>query len=234
MKTEAASKTAYETFENYIRFIKRFPEVQFVTATDLGKIYYDPAKGKQFRSHELQNIAKGVGDNISFVRTDECTLSAAEALALLNLAFLENMQARDFAGLKLDRSPLGPTGELVNMRDAITTDASQFVRTAQDVQDYLRRHGRVPSAIWLGSAPITPEAYLATLARLVRGRFNRQTLPDQVEVRPAKLAAGKHAFPDDPSLWGWVIFPPGFRAPAMMELARKQTWTIKPAINHGN
>jgi hypothetical protein len=35
---------------------------------------------------------------------------------------------------------------------------------------------------------------------------------------------------DDPSLWTWVIFPPGFRAPEMMELARKQAWTLKPAL----
>jgi hypothetical protein len=35
---------------------------------------------------------------------------------------------------------------------------------------------------------------------------------------------------DDPKLWGWVIFPPGFRAPALMELARRQAWTLKPAM----
>jgi hypothetical protein len=35
---------------------------------------------------------------------------------------------------------------------------------------------------------------------------------------------------DGPNLWGWVIFPPGFRAPAMMELAKRQAWTIKPAV----
>ena len=35
---------------------------------------------------------------------------------------------------------------------------------------------------------------------------------------------------DDPKLWGWVIFPPGFQAPAMMELAKRQAWTLKPAV----
>ena len=29
-----------------------------------------------------------------------------------------------------------------------------------------------------------------------------------------------------------VIFPPGFGAPALMELAKKQAWTIKPAVMH--
>jgi len=37
---------------------------------------------------------------------------------------------------------------------------------------------------------------------------------------------------DDPKLWGWPIFPPGFKAPALMELAKRQAWTLKPAILH--
>jgi hypothetical protein len=35
---------------------------------------------------------------------------------------------------------------------------------------------------------------------------------------------------DSPGLWGWVIFPEGFHAPHIMELARLQAWTLKPAV----
>jgi hypothetical protein len=35
---------------------------------------------------------------------------------------------------------------------------------------------------------------------------------------------------DAPHLWGWIIFPRGFRAPEMMELAKRQAWTLKPAL----
>jgi len=52
-------------------------------------------------------------------------------------------------------------------------------------------------------------------------------------MKPAKLLTAKCIADDAPNLWGWVIFPPGFRAPALMELAKQQAWTIKPAINHG-
>ena len=56
--------------------------------------------------------------------------------------------------------------------------------------------------------------------------------PPKIEIRPATLAAAKYVADDDPQLWCWVIFPPGFRAPALMELAKKQAWTIKPAVLH--
>jgi hypothetical protein len=55
-------------------------------------------------------------------------------------------------------------------------------------------------------------------------------VPEKVEVRPAKLAAAKYVSADRPGLWGWVIFSPGFKAPAMMDLARRQAWTLKPAV----
>jgi hypothetical protein len=35
---------------------------------------------------------------------------------------------------------------------------------------------------------------------------------------------------DSPKLWGWVIFPEGFHAPRLMELAKLQAWTLKPAL----
>ena len=54
--------------------------------------------------------------------------------------------------------------------------------------------------------------------------------PPTVEIASARLTVGNYVAADDPKLWGWVIFPPGFRAPAMMELARLQAWTLKPAI----
>jgi hypothetical protein len=43
------------------------------------------------------------------------------------------------------------------------------------------------------------------------------------------LAAAKYVADDSPDLWGWVIFPPNFRAPKLMGLAKLQAWTLKPA-----
>lgn len=66
-------------------------------------------------------------------------------------------------------------------------------------------------------------------ARLLDG----QELSDSIELAPARLAAAEYVADDGPKLWGWGIFPPGFHAPAMMELTQRQAWTIKPAILGG-
>ena len=40
-KSPEETKTAYESFETWIRFIKRFPDVEFITASEAAKLYRD-------------------------------------------------------------------------------------------------------------------------------------------------------------------------------------------------
>lgn len=226
-KTEEETRSAYRVFEEYIRFIKRFPEVRFITASEALKLYRDRTRDRRFTPEDLQSIAKAVGDEANFQLQKECVLSASEVFALLN-AYMADIPVEK---LTFKKTPLGPTGRIPLLSAAVTTDASQFRRTCRDVADYLEKHGRIPSAVWLGSRPVPSEAFLVTLARVAKMRLDGKELPETIEITPAKLAAAQYVSEDDPKkLWGWVIFPPGFRAPAMMELAKKQAWTLKPAI----
>ena len=120
-----------------------------------------------------------------------------------------------------------------NSPNAVTVDSSQFLRTAHDVADSIRVQGRVPGTVWLGSMGVTPEAYLAALAKVVTTVMEGKDIPTEMELTPTKLVCAKHVANDDDRLWGWVIFPPNFRAPAMMDLAKRQAWTLKPALLHG-
>ncbi|MFL5341333.1 MAG: hypothetical protein ACJ8F7_14400 [Gemmataceae bacterium] len=225
-KTDAESKTAYDTFQAYITFIQRFPEVQFITATEAAGIYRDAAKSRQFSREEIKAIAAAVGDEVNFQKRDNYALAPSEVLAVLN-RYLTN---RESGEVTLGEAPFGPTGVAPLLAGPVTTSASQFQRTAVDVASFLARQGRVPGSVWLGSAAVTPEAYLVALAKIVAELIDGKPMPEKIEFKPAILATAKYVAEDAPNLWGWVIFPPGFRAPAMMELAKRQAWTIKPAI----
>src|SRR5262249_34421822 len=56
VQTEEESQRAYEVFESYIRFIKRFPEVRFITASEAAKLYRDQARGRTFAEVDLKAI----------------------------------------------------------------------------------------------------------------------------------------------------------------------------------
>ncbi len=226
-KTEAETRLAYESFFGWIRFMKRFPDVKFITASQAyEKVYRDAASGRSFEKQDIKAVASAVGDEINFQTHGDYTLAPSEVLQLLNSYLVEKAPK----AVTLGPTPFGPTIAPPAMPKAVTTDASQFIRTAADVADYLRTQGRVPGTVWLGSVGVPPEAYLAALARVVTAVANGKDVPEQIELSPTTLACAKYVVDDNPRLWGWVIFPPDFRAPAMMELAKRQAWSIKPAV----
>ncbi len=44
-KTKEETRTGYEIFESYVRFMKRFDDVRFITATEAARLYRDKAQG---------------------------------------------------------------------------------------------------------------------------------------------------------------------------------------------
>jgi hypothetical protein len=229
-KTREESRIAYQIFENYVRFMRRFADVQFITASEAARLYRDRARGREFTPAELKRIAAGVTEDVTFQRAGDYTLAPSEVFALLNDYVAQRGAGEKPSAIPLQSTPYGPTEWVAPLTDPVTTDASQFRRTAADVADYLRQQGRIPTSVWLGSLPVPPEMYLRALADMTALLGEGKPMPDLITLKPAKFAAASYVADDDPRLWGWIIFPPGFRAPAMMELAKRQAWTLKPAL----
>lgn len=236
-KTPQESQVAYETFEGYIRFIRAHPQVRFVTARQGLELYRDAAIGRLFNADDITQLAAAVAEspavenqlaNVGFVRQANFTLSAAESLALLTQFAVATRAVKGPASVHLPQSPFGPT-QAPPTHESVEATWSQFQRTVADVNDYVATHGRVPNAVWLGSVPISPESYLRALAESIPA-LRSGRLPEKVMCRPATLRDASRVKDDQPGLWGWVIFPPKFSAPDMMALAKRQAWTLKPAM----
>lgn len=187
-------------------------------------------RGKAFTPGALKEVAAAVGDAISHQRHGHLTLAPAEVLDLLTRYVVARTDGTPMPSIPLGPTPIGPTSASPPLSAPLTCDASQFLRSCADVSDQLAKHGRVPSAVWLGGRAAPPEAFLRAVAGVAGELLTGKPMPKEVELRPTPLAAAKHVAEDDPRLWGWVIFPPGFRAPHLMEVARRQAWTIKPAL----
>lgn len=229
-KTPEQSAAAWSNFEGYIRFIRGFDDVKFITASEAAQLYRDRAREREFSLADIKTIADQVTPEISFQRHTHYTLSGSEVFDLLN-RFVAKHADVSKESLSLTRSPLGPTESGSSFSaEELTVDWSQFSRTAADVSDFIDRQERVPSTVWLGSKSASPESYLVALASVASRLADGRQPPESVTLKPARLAAANYVSDDNPRLWGWVIFPPGFRAPAMMQLAKRQAWTIKPAL----
>jgi hypothetical protein len=107
---------------------------------------------------------------------------------------------------------------------------AQFLSAVVDVRDFIDVQHQVPQAVWLGSLPVPPEAYLVALAEISTRLLSAQDLPQFVTVAPAQLITTEHVAEDSERVWDWPIFPEGFHSAWLMDLARLQAWTLKPAI----
>ncbi|HLY74788.1 MAG TPA: hypothetical protein VKU80_11780 [Planctomycetota bacterium] len=237
-KTPEETQVAFETFEAWIRWIKTLPDLRFITVAEAAWVYRDTAVDRTFNAAELKEIAAGVGEEVDFQRRGDYDLAPSEIFALLNpiVAAYGNEwgpvhpSAKPPSSIKFAGTPQGPTEPGPALETPLTTTWNQFARTAAWAQEYLSSHDRIPPTVFLGSTGVPPEAYYTALAR-VAGQLIEGKVPESVEIRPAKYTIGARVADDSPKLFGW-LFAEGYHAPAMMALARRQAWTIKPAIKH--
>ncbi len=232
-KSPDQTEAAFRNFEEYVRFIQRFPDVRFITARDAAAIWNDRAVDSPWTSNEIRAMAARVGNDISFQQCEgERALAPSEILALLaNWLEQRQTQGRSPPSVRAPaRTPLGPASAPPRLAEPLTVARHEFLAAASDVAAILRSQDRVPSAVWFGSQSAPPEAFLAAAAKIVVRLIDGEEMPAQVEVAPATLATTRFVADDNPDLWKWVIFPPGFRGPKLMDLAKLQAWTIKPAL----
>jgi peptidoglycan/xylan/chitin deacetylase (PgdA/CDA1 family) len=229
MKDPAESEKAFQYFEELVKYMKSFPLVEFVTASQALQLFRDTAQKRTYSPDDLAAIAGQVDPEVSFQTHDDYVLTASEAFFLLNTYVAGVIRKSPPQPIFLDGTPTGPAVLTSAIQQPMEVPWSQFSRAVLDVADFLEKEKQIPSEVWLGSKPIPPESYLVAIAHVTSRLLVKAEPPETVEIAPAKLAAGKYVADDSPDLWDWVIFPPGFHAPKLMGLAKLQSWTLKPA-----
>jgi len=229
----AETEQAFHDFDQYIRFIKARPGVRFVTATDLMMIYADQAMTRNFRQEELLGFARSVRKEVTFQRLDGYTLSAADVFGLLTDAMAGFIERNQWPSPTKIRALDGPARTYIPSTGGPRSSSfrwSAFAQAVRDTSDFCRTSHRVPDEVWIGAESLSPADYLATLAAALEELVASGKPPADVIRREGHYTADRYVADDSPALWGWVIFPEGFHAPRIMELARLQAWTLKPAM----
>ncbi len=236
-RSAAETDSAFLRFGQYIDHIRSLPGVRFVTASDLPLIYPDQVASEGASQEEIAELAARI------------TAAAPSGLdhqvighRAYSLADQFDLLARAMANVVLEKKPqfplkashlLGPDSAPPRTEvNAVNWFA--FRDATRDLADFIKTEHRVPSRVFIGAEPIAPADFLVALA----GSYQRcvangpppaeqnVTLGHGVQVLSSRCIAE-----DSPGLFGgWVIHKEGFRAPRLLELARLQAWTLKPAI----
>jgi hypothetical protein len=95
-------------------------------------------------------------------------------------------------------------------------------RAKADTAGFIRANQRLPAEVWIGSEKLSLADFAATLGA-------DDGSGGAVAVHQGNLEMEKYVSKDARSSFYWPIHPEGFRAPELLELARLQAWTLKPA-----
>jgi glutathione S-transferase len=98
-----------------------------------------------------------------------------------------------------------------------------FERAKADAVAFIRANGRLPAQVWIGSQALTLADFAATVA------VDDGVAPS-ISLRKGNPEMEKYVATDPGRPFNWAIHPEGFQAPHILDLARLQAWTLKPAV----
>jgi hypothetical protein len=220
MKSPDRQEQAFHAFETYLDHIVRRSGVRLVTAREIPSLYPDRVYSHPLTRSDIQAIARAVRKELTYVDLGTRIVSAAEGL----LAMCE-LVAKGPEEVTLDFA-YGPASAPQRFIKEGTFSWNAVRQAAQETLDIVRTTSQLPSVVWVAGQPVRPEDFALTLASVVASERDSADVP----LQRSELAAKKYVADDSPGLWGWVIFPKDFNAPGMMEIAKLQAWTMKPAV----
>ncbi|MGO9110900.1 MAG: hypothetical protein ACLP9L_16890 [Thermoguttaceae bacterium] len=230
------TERAFARFAMYIDHIKSLG-VRFVTASELPGIYADRLRSEGLTEAELLRLAKNLADpNVTGVDYQVLAgkaISPADQFELLAMAMGELIDGRIVNYPLVAKGLLGPDaapGSAGEGGQMIAWPA--FRDAAVDVRDYLRVHGRVPARVFIGAASVTPADFLGGLAFAYQFEWEHGKLPlDGVQLgKGLAVLTERHVANDPTGLFDWVIHKSDLRPAKILEVARLQAWTLKPAV----
>jgi hypothetical protein len=224
LKPKEQQEQAFNAFEAYLNHIVNHPGVRLVTAREIPTLYPDRVYCEPLTRSDVQTIAKAFEQHLSYVALEGRIVSAEEGLLALShfVAGATKDHQPETITLEFAYGPASAPQRFVT-EGTFLWDAIQ--KAAQELLDIVHKTNQLPSLIWVAGEPVRPEDFAVTLASVVAA----ERYSGNITMRQGELEAKKYVADDSPGLWGWVIFPKGFNAPHMMEIAKLQSWTIKPA-----
>jgi hypothetical protein len=203
-KSNADAERGFRILHDYVSHASKLPGVQFVTAQDLLQIYAPAAPPTVGRTEIAQHLAH----EITFLNTPAGALSPADMLQQL-------------LGMKVTTVD-GPVSRGVTTLQTATIRKDLFEKAKRDAADFIATNHRLPAEVFVGVDTLSLADFTATLAgaELSTGEVHRMT---------ANTTFEKYFATDAKAAFQWPIHPDNFAAPELMELAKLQGWTLKPA-----
>jgi hypothetical protein len=224
-------------FDAFLGWVVRQPGVELTTYSALHAAHRQPPAPWVGRD-ELLRLARAAGEAPAPVRSESQWLSPAELFGLVARALAASADTGRLPEAVAVRRLLGPT-EPTPEPTVLPAEVplADFLAAARAADLHATRTGAMPARLNVGPG-IGPNLFLQT-ARSLLDALETGAAPRLVRLRLSSstgTAIGEEtALAQRPAVRqmrfrdGWSIFPADFEGRNVIEMARRQTWTGKPA-----
>jgi hypothetical protein len=217
----------YIDFERFVKHVKSKPFVEVVTANELYSLFRDKASDRLFNRNEVAHLASNL-KSISFKEVNGVYVSASEIFWLITASLAEYKVSRMMPSEIRNIYPLGPYRSFKS-EPLKTVNLEIFLKASCEAKLFIESHGRIPDFVEINGVKISPVDFLASEAQLYEKIYNGEE-PEHVEIVKGVFEPDKYvSLEGAKNCWKWTIFPRNFEAWKLVEMAKLQTWTIKPA-----
>jgi hypothetical protein len=236
-RTTDETESAFKRFGEYVDHIRGIAGVKWVTATDLPLLYPDTIRTKGALEPDLNELAHRIVTNsaagLDVQRIGDRVYSVADQFELLTVAVNSLSSGKQLAFPVRVTGLFGPDSAPPETHSITNLNWLPFRDAVRDTLEFIETERRVPARVFVGADSVPPADFLVTLATAWTFHSQQDKLPEQrlTVGRDARILPERYVAKDTPGLFGgWVIHRAGFRAPKVMEMARLQAWTLKPAV----
>ena len=221
---------AWEHFDELIRYISSFEDVEFITATDALNMYTQPRRNTMSKA-ELRRVAKHFRKSTDYFELEaEYVLSPSEAFYLVAKSLSELVNRTGAPDDVAFKEPLGPLGPFLTTgkRRLLSKD---LIIAASRAIEFMDRENYLPTSVSVGDyANLSPEDFLASAWKLL-GDVLAGTLPEKISVSKGATPNLKYVHPAAfRRACKWTVLPPKFKGQKLLEQIKLQAWTLRPAL----
>ena len=177
------------------------------------------------------NILQLVSHELTYHYSGNIYLSPAEIFGVATFILDGYNHTKSLPETIPVRRPIGPTEDCIS--ETLTqVSLDTFLSCASQTNQTVSSDHRVPSVIDLSGTQISPSNFLKTSAHLIRNLHQFSEPISTVIVEQAKslpTLAEREDF-KHMRIGGWLMTP-GFHADNVVAMAKRQTWTAKPAVS---
>ena len=220
-------KDLMRDIEEFVSWLRGRGDVEFITYRDVYERY--KPSSEWISLEVLFKIAEGILEELNYKIVENRCFSASEIFSFFAWAISYYSSHKNLPNRIPYRRTIGPAEDMPSFKGEMRVGLGDFVRNCEEVNRYIVRRNRIPGRIRVNGVEVGPGSLARAMAKCVlllrEGRSEGKIRIEEGDDFP--VIDRELTLPHYEGTW---LYSEEFKGERIIELARLQSWSAKPAL----